>query len=537
MSRNWKSSSLPAAVFLLGFVVGAYVFPLLRSTRISPRVPGADQPRGDDDAASDRAGTASKPQSNAASARNSQGAPEEHSVAGAATPLGCIYGRVTDDAGAPVKHGSICATIADVERWESIENGSYAIVPADAGSWRLAVRADGHQEFETTVTMGSPPAVLRHDMVLARATRIQVWFESPDGGSLRDAIARDQLDFAGFGIDLEVVATHAPPKTPYYGRGFGTFLRKFERVRDGETSDGGVLTAEVPPPFHASVCTGTAVIQTQQVAPGQSEIVFVLDQRQLPQLLGEIRLRVVDGRSGTRIAKAYSDTFGGGGSRGQVADESGLIVHRCMAPGDYLITAHAFGELWNELAPRGMRVKVLPGTTVDLGNIEFKSRVTIRGKTVDSVGKALRCSVSTFRLESSDDRLRIVGVPHSGTESFADGTFELRIDEGRFVLYADSERDARHYVVVDTSHGPLEDVVLVRASGTPVQISASREYTLLVTDAAGLPHFDAIPYQEKVRIDLPPGEYLFELLEEDRLVHSARATVADTTLEIDLLTE
>ena len=153
--------------------------------------------------------------------------------------------------------------------------------------------------------------------------------------------------------------------------GLGEF-RGDDRMRGGSALPKqtlGVLTLPPDRPAHVALLLRSAVVATQLVAAGQTEVVFTVPVADVTARLGRVRLRLIDatGNPLPKVQVALNDQQSGGG--GKATDAEGRVVLEHLRPGRLgLEVRHA------SLRPPAVQIDVAGGADLDLGDIVLLKR-------------------------------------------------------------------------------------------------------------------------------------------------------------------
>ena len=461
-------------------------------------------------------------------------------------PVGIVVqGTVRDTNGAPVAQASVSFSQGNSYRGgESLTNGAYAAAGLQPGEWQLYCSAEGFGQYETTCNLDAR-AFQRVDVELRAAYVVKVKIQTPSGEPFVG-----QLPNVNMWAEPCVVATPEPlqgnlpiTENATISR-LGTAEWRSATGRASGEADSklrkagyaGELRMGQDPPMFASLVLRHVLLQSQRVEPGQHELTFILDPKDVSATFGTLRARLVDGVTGAPLADQLVrlETAQGGGSSAK-ADSDGRVLLENALPGLGVLSTYAKDreQLW-------LYVRVPAGGTIDIGEVVLSPLVKITGKVLDPNGKP----ASGTYLQYTDIALRTWPQPlvtrrSSGVE--ADGSFTLQIGRHRHVVIARDRDGGFGYAAVDPA-GSVSSPVTIEMRKS-VRVSYRTQFGLKDGYAVTVLAADRTPisvawlggdYRAR-STDLPPGNYTLEIHDAaDNLVRSAPLSVGTEPLTIEV---
>jgi len=360
-------------------------------------------------------------------------------------------------------------------------------------------------------------------------TTVRVRFRTPDGRSFIQAleprlyVSRDHLG---------VVVTPDPISGP--------LTLSFYASADGEPDNGAWIgggsrsTAPLPAgfdgevtlpgsgPVHLTATYGNLILDSQVYDPAQGDgtVTFVLSPEALFLRLQSVTLHFVDAVSGDPISSGKVDLWTAEGETGRKAlSADGSVTFADIDPGYRKVMGFFPGY-----EAIDMPVRIPRGGDVDLGTIALLPRTTISGRLIASDGQALDLH-RTF-LYYRDPRLIGDGCfSDSGgltAKVEPDGTFLCwGAGTGSQVLQFGGFDFASEAMLVDTSQGPVTDLVLQLHTGTPVtlqpRLGPTQTRRIVIRDqATGLPVWSlSLEGMRDLNLQLVPGIYKVECAADD----------------------
>jgi hypothetical protein len=287
--------------------------------------------------------------------------------------------------------------------------------------------------------------------------------------------------------------------------GLGEF-RGDDRMRGGSALPKqtlGVLTLPPDRPAHVALLLRSAVVATQLVAAGQTEVVFTVPVADVTARLGRVRLRLIDatGNPLPKVQVALNDQQSGGG--GKATDAEGRVVLEHLRPGRLgLEVRHA------SLRPPAVQIDVAGGADLDLGDIVLLKRSTV-----------------TLRIAGADDTTRATSTALAGTlPGWArPSSNSLRVEKGEVTTWLPAGRHgiyvatATHcaFVEVDTTAMPAQPIQVALEPGAPLRMRCrigGGTGAAIVRSPRGILVFDRElngNWEQSLRV--PPGAYEVEV--------------------------
>lgn len=477
-------------------------------------------------------------------------------------PVQCIlHGRVTDDAGEPIRDWQPYITLAD-EKGERLfvkagDDGFYSISGIAPREWSFSCNATGYRAQEESLQFSIAEPILRKDVVLQRAVVLPIRVVDVSGRPfmevMRKAQSSGRLFFAGRASFLPVATVDTP----------GATMEEAQRIHNDQLHAGafwdygppmeglgpphiGVLVLTVDLPVHVSLVYGSLVLATHRVASAESGVEFALSIEGLQARLGRIRMRILDAATNEPLRARVSFQTPQSSLDGVENLADGTIDIDGVAPADYTIRIVANGY---ETTPIQGRVEA--GRTLDLGDVLRVRALSMGGRVVDAEGKPV---LGQFIVEPRDPTTRRPDFDRrNGFFTQNDGTFVLdglRPDRYFVRSYGTDERTypgtkeetlwVSGFIEVSTVAGSIDDleIRLVRpalitllgsetlAEGCRFRLVEAHGYTL-----RSRRHYRGSVPQWKV----PPGAYKLVLADSDgKDVASREITVVEGVNEIEL---
>lgn len=440
-----------------------------------------------------------------------------------------VWGFVRDRQGAAIEGAGIVFTDRLGERYTATGaiDGSYSVPGLAPGRWHATARSQGCLMAESILQLAvEGPGATRHDFQLEIQPTLTVRVLTPDGRAFRDA----DLDAKGQPkwTPLLAVATREPPEAFVRFNVNGRFgsgqMRDF--INGARPSgDGAIALLDLfdPLPLYVSLLLSEEVLATQQVLPGQTEVVFVLDPHEIDQHTADLLLTVVDAESRLPVVKAGVILNFGVSSMHSALKPDGSVRYRKLWPGRYEVRVLAEG-----FACTPVEVDLAPGQVVER-RIELGSGFLVNGHCVDERGVPIGGQFMISPLPSAGELPHHLQQDSHHTINLgnADGTFELRLEGGLWLLQPEQRHDDNHRaapakmghnLVVDTRLGAVNDLVVPLYSPSSVVVSwmgsAGEELRLCFLDDEGHVRklsklWGAAPH----RVHLPPGQWRVRVLD------------------------
>jgi hypothetical protein len=431
-------------------------------------------------------------------------------------PIGILLtGRVRWSDGGAVESPSVYAVQGKKRAsGQSGKDGSYALVGLAPGEWSFRLNIDGGVAVEEAVVL-TAEAMQAHDFVVDRTFPIKVMIVTPTGEDGSMAVRKA----TGFGFaDFSVAGQKDPLPERLAPTDYGVvFVGDASWRGDRNPKDGfaGTLHLAGAPPAHVALLQRHLVIAQQVVAPGQTEVRFVVDPTAIVALGASATVRVVDADTGVpiegaRVSLHPSNRMGGG----EATDADGRAVLEGLSPGllRCQITAKEHEEMYTT-------VQLDAGQRLDLGDVRLGPVVKFAGKVVDADGDPVGgVSISWAELKWLGE-VRPFATNRSA-RSAADGTFSLwGTGRGQIAVAAQAPQGQARLVF---DNPPAEPAVLRLAAPSNCTVSWPRDptktFTVLLFDAERRPlaAFVLDHRHAKRELAMPPGEYTFEVRDERR---------------------
>lgn len=438
-------------------------------------------------------------------------------------PPCALYGRVLDEAGAPIVPWAPLVSLTDAAgkrvNTKVADDGSYCFSELAPGTRRLNVGAVGYRDHEEDLEFTGEPPSLQRDFVLRRAVRLSVRLVTESGEVLREALKARTEVWHDDSIYPFPVATFESPGTEipaalHHGNdriGVGS-LWDYGPFREAAGRDSaGVLVLSVDLPVFVSLTQGSQVLETQFVEE-EREVVFVVDPDALLARRGKVRAQMV-AESGAAVA-------------GRIELEPSNQFHeallgsweQALAPGRYTALFAAPGH-----ASTARSFQLAAGQEVDLGEVLMTAERTIEGRISDEAGRPVEARLRVGKVDANGRVTFPDFVLHSSDEEgayriegLADGEYVLRTVGDDEVTFPASDEPPTTWVCGNV---PIHlrgasvqgfDIRLVRAGILVLQgaetLPSEARFTLL--DARGDELRATRHYPGFVpRFVLPPGAY------------------------------
>lgn len=405
----------------------------------------------------------------------------------------------------------------------SAANGAFAVPALSAGSWKASCKAEGFTESQIHCDLDGRPQQ-RVDFQLRASALVHVLCRTTNGESLLEDADQRLYEH------LSVVASETPLDRdfPRFSQrmieGFG--IGEFESLVGYRAKKESEYTV---PPAHlwigdlhvrgdilvyANLYYRHLRLQTQAIAAGQREVVFVLEPDALRSRLSEVRVRVVEAETGQPIVGLHVDvsdsqSFG----FGTKTDQEGRARITRVAPGtgEIRIGMKERENFWRE-------VEIPVGETVDLGEIALHRELRVEGVVVDASDRPVAgASISSIALDS----WKPGGTMSSRSSAKADseGRFTLSgLGSRRYRLQVSGDDNARGYAVVELASEDLTNVrIVLRAASMKIPLRSAAEplqaYIVTAFDANDIPVSSARMggTHSQDYISVPPGRTTFEI--------------------------
>ncbi len=451
-----------------------------------------------------------------------------------------VWGFVRDRDGQPVESAGVSFVDSLGER-RSVEvaaDGSYSMPGLEAGRWFVRAGTQGFLDAEGSIDVPPERARIQRDFTLEPRPSLSVRVVTPDGRAFRDADV-DPSSGKPRRTWLIAIATTEPPNKAFirfnHNSRYGAGKTRFQPDRMSPSEDGSIATLDLfaPLPLFVSLLLSEELIATQQVPPGSSEVVFVLDPSAVDAHFGALHLTFVDAENRAPIQQAnISLEYPGGGMSPLRLDEGGRTALRRCAPGRYEISTLVSG-----FASSSVSIDLAAGEVVER-TIELARGVEVTGRCVDELDRPIAGEFAISPSPAPGELPR--QLEEDGSTSVVatkdDGVIELRMEPGVWLLQPQERRwlgDPRTAprlganLVLDTRSGPVTNLVvrLLPPSSVVVNWSGSDrdEVRLWFLDEAGI-----VRSAEKFwssapsRCALPPGLWQVRVLDPNDVVREER---------------
>lgn len=433
----------------------------------------------------------------------------------------------------------------------------YAVAGIEPGRFTLRCSAPEYRDAVVPIELSRPATVRRVDVRLERAGTIAIRFLTPDGRPLAAA-----LDEAGFGGHLSVVAT--PEALVRFQRvpsnsSVGVY-RVGEARERGAAGPDGFLELKTDPPLHASVVWDSLVVASEFVPAPVGELSIVVSLDTFGATRGSIRFRVVDGatRAPLEGVLVQSSTGGSvvtaGDGRVELTDVAcGSHLFDLAAAGSYKLLDGGSVSMWQ--GPPGSyklqrkSLPLAPGQSIDAGDVPLFVSCTLRGVVRDANGAP---ASSYFwcvprGLVAGPDALHVADrFSRDGVESFRsseeDGTFELTVSPGSYVLFPSDRDSVRMGFPVEVPREGLDGFEITLSTGTAVRLCPdpallARELRLIVEDEDGIEVLivdELDRFVSRHPVTLAPGRHAVRLMAGDAVFATEYFTVGPTPFDLPL---
>jgi len=424
-----------------------------------------------------------------------------------------------------------------VEHAAALASGGYSIFGLAPGVYRIYGWRYGCQPIEQDFVLTGEREKVEHNLTFTANRVLPV--------TILDRASRARLS-TRFGdpltSHLSVVATKSAPRdiSGVLGRtawnvGESGYYASSEQpwVEELASKCSGLLELLSEPPLYVSLVMRSAVIETRALVGDEHELVFEVDSEQLERRLGGVRFCCVDATRGSPIVGARVEVgFSDGGGESGRSNEDGAVALERLTPGVRSLSVFAEG-----FAAESRAVRIEPGETLQLGDVELRHVARLRGRVVDSDGRGVRAQLHWIALDrgvlaqSPARRLRY--------ETNALGAFEIDgIGAVRGRLVALSDGYAIGALDLDARSGALEDIELHLERGVEVVARCrigARSVSALLCDAEGTPLLDTSVHPSLPRVwTLRPGRYLLRYVSDVDFGSSQAFDVGSIPLALDL---
>jgi len=243
----------------------------------------------------------------------------------------------------------------------------YDVVP---GSVRLICHVRGHYRHEEELWIPATPTEQEHEVVMETSARIPVYFLTPDGKRLFEAI-RERYQYADrdscmpylyatkdsglLPLPMTSGFEYNSPHAQWNGQSF---------LSDPSESD-GTLSLWSRPPLNLHVLMRHREIGAQTLDGAVDRLDIVVDPKQIIGELGTVRARVVNGVSGAPVAGGNIILMGGRSGQNMLRlGDDGSYERAGLPSGIYQLQG-----FFREEGGVQLQVTLNPGETLDLGEL------------------------------------------------------------------------------------------------------------------------------------------------------------------------
>ncbi len=396
-------------------------------------------------------------------------------------------------------------------------DGRFLFADVAPGKFHIRTFPLGVQPGRASVEV-EPGGIHTVELELEAATLIRIRAGDSSGEPLRDVVPRA----LGQRLRVSIIATEERPlevlDPPFAGGsnpyGIGSHWGAMQLRLDPPTAKDafGILVADQPPPFYASIVVGQTVIQTKRVGPGQDELAFTIDDSDLAGSECSATLRVLDASSGEPLPSRASirRPFQPSWSTATDTGPNGRIELGNLWPGPATLRVEAEGRATVEIP-----IDLRPRESLQLGDVVMDVPISLSGRIEDPGGSPLALSIGCQLLGDSLQPTR-----SWRGESDAAGAFRFEdLPRGRYALHVRGDDEGRvPYAartvwtstvrIVDARGAAPGPIVLVAESPTEVAVdltSIARGTRLAVVDAAGATHRRLRVDRDVWALKLPQG--------------------------------
>lgn len=392
----------------------------------------------------------------------------------------------------------------------SITAGTFLFAGVPPGRFTFRTRIEQTMPMEREVEVVAPRT--RLDVQLDAAWLLTVNAVTPEGLPLKEELAKAAPGARSIDGALTALAFSDPirgdlPLTELRQPtgGLGEF-RGDDFMRRGKALPKqtlGVLTLPAGKPAHVALLLRSAVVATQLVTAGQTEVVFTVPVADVTARLGRVRLRLLDpaGNALPKVQVALNDRQSGGG--GKATDADGRVVFEHLRPGRLGLEVHH-----PSLQPPSVQIDVAAGADLDLGDIVLQTRSTL-----------------TLRIAGADDSTRATSTALDGTlpGRARPGRNSLRVEKGEVTTWLPAGRHGIYvaneshcaFLELDTAALPPQPIQVALEPGAPLRLRCGMSGGIgaaVVRSPRGIRVFDRelnSNWEQTIRI--PPGAYEVEV--------------------------
>lgn len=465
-----------------------------------------------------------------------------------------VYGAITDAAGAAVRApmmGLWFVPDAGPARFVEVPaDGTYSVAGLTAGTWVIGTGMTGYRPTRHELELEASRPVTRFDIVVEPAVRLVISAFTPDGQPLMEALHAGLGEYARSTLRVSALASEAPLMSlpAQFARGWssfgiGDFTDRLEAYGNLAPVTAalpagalGVLDVSAPLPIVVTLVLRNAILASQRVEPGRSEVVFRVAVEDVVDQLASVRIRFLDGITRTPlegVSVELSDIQISSGPR-SLSDAQGVARCDRLLPGGLRFEAGRDGY---ERLPA--QVTVTAARETDLGDLLLFPSTSISGTVVDEEGHPV---VARLRANALDDIGQLTpDIDALIWRTEADGTFTIdELGRRRYMLRVADEFKVSKPVLVNTLAGDATGVVLRSESGQNVSVRlawpSSRELGLRVRDASDVVYTD----WDRWRGDtvwtrrLPRGQYVAECYDLSGVLEQQAFEVVEAPVNIKL---
>lgn len=293
-------------------------------------------------------------------------------------------------------------------------------------------------------------------------------------------------------------------------RSLGQFLGRNARDADPASPCIGSLRFEGEPPPFVSLVRFQRVIATQRIASGDRVVEFVVDPLCKAMQPCSMRLRLVDEQTKSPIVGAMVHFNSVGGAFGTSVQDGVFAMSSCP-PGWATLRVACKGYESGE-----RRFHVEPGSENDFGDVELGPGQWIAGKVLDESGLGVATDLRYDLLDPVTRDVRDTGTVFI-SKSGADGAFRVGgMSRGRYRICVMGQNQSwgACAATIDTSDGPVEQVILKVVRGTPLILRTQepRGVRFKVLDRSGsIVLSNRLRSQDPTKFLLAPGSYDIEV--------------------------
>lgn len=265
----------------------------------------------------------------------------------------------------------------------------------------------------------------------------------------------------------------------------------------------GSLELLAPAPVHVSLVVGGTVTVTVVLQGGEEQVLLVVPELLLEQAKGSFVFQVVDAETGETPENGGFRVMPRGREPGRLRYGYGQIGTRWddQPAGPY--TLH-LGGVW--YAEQRIDFEVLPGQCTDLGVLELRGTVGIRGHVEDPAGRIVDVPVVARRGAEAET---VGGVD---LENFGEQFYLGSLPAGEVWVTVDAPEWACSPVRFVVDAGILEDAVVPARSGTPVRVERAasgrgRVRAQIRTVGGAVAWHGTLDIGERAALRLVPGTY------------------------------